>query len=286
MSTHKNVNLFVIADGTDLSLKRVVKTQAIFNGHSTDYGIKIVPKQATIAEGVIDDFEILQSCLKHSTEEGTSEDYVIVVKDTSCSTTSASDLSRTIAWAIKETEQKDGFDIMWLSKWMDDCSKHRIIATDARGMSVVKTSSPYGLQCLLFSPAGVKKMLNLSVPKSNISLSEYLNANVRRNAIKAVALHPSPVKFDTSEAQNSTDEYAKMCECADPKGLVKPQKSSSNLGIFTFILIAILIAASIYILVNFGSKISDAYMKSGGNSVSSPIAKMSPAKSFQSVTTY
>jgi predicted nucleic acid-binding Zn ribbon protein len=151
---------------------------------------------------------------------------------------------------------------MWMSKWMDDCAKHETINTDPRGMSLVVTCAPYGTQCLLFSVSGINKIIDADYPEKDISFSNYLNVGVRNNKLVGIAIHPSPIKFDTNYVRNSSIEYAKSVECADVKGEILTQKKQSNLTFFIMIVVIIVILVAIYVLIKYGSKISDAYERS------------------------
>lgn len=256
------IDVFIYTSGVEGYQNRVSQTQAIFKGYSNSYGIDVTIKAAKVQPDV-SEITTFNECVKQSRPDS----YVLIVKDTSTSTTSATDLFRTISWALDHSlsnsilEDKS-FDVMWLSKWMDDCAKHETIKSDERGMRLVVTSAPYGTQCLLFSRSGIKKIVEAEYPEKDVSFSNYLNSGVRNDKLVGVALHPSPIKFDTKYISDSNLEYAKTSECADVKGSILPQKKQSNIAFFVTIVIAILIVVAIYVLIKYGTLISNAYERS------------------------
>lgn len=231
----------------------VRQAQAIFNGHCSDlevliHIIKCDYKNTTCNGEYLAVAQALHAAKDHS--------YVIVCKDTSVSSISASLLLQHINEVI--TTEKN-FDVMWLAKWLDQCTKlsgKRLVGD--RGMYVADTHSPHGVQCLLFSPEGRVKVLSKENLPHDVSFSHILNRAVAKGTLRAITFQPCPISFDVSRATTPVD-YTKTCECADPPGPIKPDKPGSNIGVFIFIVIGVLIAVMIFLLFRFGNAMSAKY---------------------------
>lgn len=203
------------------------------------------------------DYVMVNEALKRASDDA----YVIICKDTTVSTTKATHLLERLQKVIAVHENgTHRFDVMWLAKWLDNCENQVEIVSlrTERGMSVVETTSPHGIQCLMFSPEGRQKFLNAPpVPKTH-NLSMALNAAVKAGSLKALAFQPSPLHFDVKSHKHPSD-YAKLCECADAPGAVRPEKPGTTLNFFIFIVIAVVVAVVIYGLIHFGYILNNAY---------------------------
>lgn len=190
--------------------------------------------------------------------------YVIVCKDTSISCASSQSILEVINQVIQRdlTSADNSFDLYYLAKWFDECHLYTNKSElDGRGIFVTDTVNPRGTQCIMFSPRGVNKFLKLkrnlkghqlsNVLRNRITSRSTVNHNEADVRFVAVTTFPSQIQFDIR--YNKTDsDYAKTQECAPVSGPHKPEKGSSNIGFFIFIVIAAVIAIAIYCLVQYG----------------------------------
>jgi hypothetical protein len=170
--------------------------------------------------------------------------YCIVVKDTTISSTEA----KTVAEVASTMEQKNNADILYLCKWNDKChlytNKEQVLST---GSMMVKTQSPNGIQCIMFSPNGrdivlgkrnMKNKQKFELHKEKDKDIGYaLNREVLNNNIDASCMVPNLVDYDPTAAKCDKD-YNKSKECEDLSN-----KSTGNTGTSSFwwIIIVILI---------------------------------------------
>lgn len=229
----------------------VVQAQAIFNANNPEATVTISALQYEFDSSSNTEYEGVKAALVAADPNS----YVIVCKDSSVSAISASLLIRRLVEVI----QNESFDIMWLAKWLDQCQKHvgkRLVGE--RGMYVTDTYNPHGIQCLMFSPEGREKFLCREPLKPEMNLSEVLAQAVSVRIFKAITFQPCPISYDISRAEKPVD-YVKTCECADPPGVIKPDRPGSNIGFFIFIAVGVFVAIAIFLLIRFGLYMSMRY---------------------------
>lgn len=231
-----------------------------------------------------DDWIFLKSALKCCHED----EYLILCKDTSVSNASSSTIMKTI-YEIIDNFDNNPWDITYLCKWLDRCDMYsdRYDLSDSNS-KLVRTYSPYGTQCLLISPRGQDKLLDLypflkskkngflsvmesddktsessnkfdvsnsSIERIDATLGIALNQAINTGKLVAMTISPNLINFDPSKASKSAD-YRKTIECRDPPKIYCPDKyTKNNTAFFWFIVIVFVVFLLICILsysINYG----------------------------------
>ena len=148
------------------------------------------------------------------------DSYVLVVKDTSTSEASSDRIADIVTAAISS----GNWDVCYLSNWLDRCDlyseKKPINGTST---TLVKTSSPHGLQAVIFSPAGRDMVLGNqplrdgSTFPDNQKIHSALHNAVLNGQLHATTVRPNLISYDPLAATKPTD-YLKTQECVVPPG--------------------------------------------------------------------
>ena len=181
--------------------------------------------------------------------------FVIFVKSTTVSVLDSNGLIKMIydlcdGYMKSTPEEKTHFDLMYLAKWADRCDLFKPVANVFNPTAtLVETSSPQGLQAVLISPEGLAKLkLKLSQP-IDYPVSVLLSHLVNKGKLKALTTTPNVMEFGSQYATNSSD-YMKSKECSEPPSdNGKPTPKGSNLSLFVFIIIFLVVVAVFYFLV-------------------------------------
>lgn len=175
--------------------------------------------------------------------------YIICAYGGLKTTLSPTDILDSLEFIIKE---KEDLDIFYLSIYADNCLL-RTDETDYKNMTFVRTLSPYGTECILITPKGVKKFLELIQEDHGRGFDFYLNA-ASEKMMNYTSL-PSLVKIDISKMKNEVN-YIKVAECREEIISKRPieltEKPNGNMNFFWFlvILITILFVATMLISVD------------------------------------
>lgn len=194
-------------------------------------------------------------------------DYVIICKDTVVSSMPSDAIYDVLEEAIKrnnDTSNNYEFDMFYLGKWMDRCDQYtNQIDVGNTGLKIVNTISPNGVMCIMFSPKGRKKFLEIYDINTNPILNQtesnkqtlghylhhriglqtnYLNdIPVLQQKFYTITSVPSLINFDISKRKND-NEFIKTVECRNTQQEVKNTSSSqSNMSFFWFVIILIII---------------------------------------------
>ena len=179
--------------------------------------------------------------------------YTLILKDTSVTTTSPDSLEK----IIRATIDIGGWDICYLTRWLDRCDLYRNAVTVDNQMSViVKTLSPNGTQALLFSPKG--KQITIGQRKMNngkyftpinIPLDTKFNEEIQSGNMSALCTTPNQFEFDVFQARSTTD-LAKLSDCRRPENNTNGKESSALPFVWfaVIVIIVIIIAWALYIL--------------------------------------
>jgi hypothetical protein len=180
---------------------------------------------------------------------------VIIVKDTSITHSSP----ERVAEMIEYINSSSQFDVLYLCKWLDRCDlytdKERIMST---GSMVVRTQSPNGIQCIMFTPKGRDILLGKEKMKNGEyfklhkgqDLGYSLNREILNANINAHCIVPNLIDFDPTLAR-ANKEYNKSSSCSDPDiGKTTDTGTSTFWWILFLILLIILIIWGIYKLRN------------------------------------
>lgn len=177
--------------------------------------------------------------------------HCIVVKDTTITSATSKDIGDIVSKFVV----KDDMDISYLCKWMDRCDlyTHREQVLSG-GSMIVKTQSPNGIQCVLFSPhgrdivLGRRKMTDGNIFKllrpHDIGYS--LNKEILNNNISASAVVPNLVDYDPTAAR-CNDDYNKGSECVNPDD--GASEGSSATSFWWILLLIILIIIIVFVVI-------------------------------------
>lgn len=146
--------------------------------------------------------EALRRC-----QEAYSEHYCIILKDSSIPCINRGQLSI----ILKQTINIDNWDICYLCRWLDDCQRCQIVK-ESDQINIIETFSPHGIQSLMFSPLGRRRLLNIDPLRNDeyfspvpCCLDIYLNKLIGKGALRALAYSPNIFSFDPSKIRNDAD---------------------------------------------------------------------------------
>lgn len=146
------------------------------------------------------------------------DSYVLVVKDTSTSVANAQAVKDVVNAAI----QGDGWDVCYLCRWQDDCSKNTDRqAVAGTGASIVRTFAAQGAHAILLSPKGrdillgKQTMRNGKLFSNEGPIAERLATAVAQGNISAICTDPNLISVDVS---STPGESWKKNECKPGTG--------------------------------------------------------------------
>ena len=199
-----------------------------------------------------DDYGVLKILKKSDWAKPT-----IIIKDDSSTLVTSKSMTR----IVKDILRQSGWDLCYLSKWLDRCDLYtgskKIAGLNA---NLVRTSSPHGLQAVVFSPRGkqvilgLSKMINDKYFDPENSLSDSLNKEIEKGAIIALAVTPNVFHYDVTTAKEVSD-LAKTSECRKPSvtGAVEDGESPGTGPLFWFIATIIIVILVLWSLYHLGS---------------------------------
>lgn len=149
-----------------------------------------------------------------------------------------------------------GFDLIYLGKFLDTCSKYSVQSNvgSAPSMNIVSGTDPIGFNAILISPdfagrlqsfinANANKYYSLSYALNDLAISEtYIRYAISPNLFVYNPLYNS---IDESQAYS-----VKTTECEPLNSQINPP-DDSNLMIFWIIIIIIITCLIILFIVNF-----------------------------------
>ncbi len=180
----------------------------------------------------------------------------IIIKDDSSTLVTSKSMTR----IVKDILRQSGWDLCYLSKWLDRCDLYtgskKIAGLNA---NLVRTSSPHGLQAVVFSPRGkqvilgLSKMINREFFDLGGSLSDNLNKEIEKGAIIALAVTPNVFHYDVTTAREVSD-LAKTSECRKPSATAVEEDESPGTGpLFWFIATIIIVILVLWSLYHLGT---------------------------------
>ncbi|CAH6419445.1 Hypothetical protein POVN_LOCUS731 [uncultured virus] len=202
------------------------------------------------------------------------QSYVIICKDTSVSSNTSDAILDALEKAIDSGQQPgNAWDIFYLAAWLDRCDQFsNIREINERGLKIVDTVSPNGVQCIMFSPQGRTKFMQAFDPATNpikdLSLGKVLNSRISsRDAPGAIdttrpaamqrffaaTSTPHLVQFDVTKRKTEA-ELLKATECRSvPSAEPTKTKPSSNMGFFWFIIVVIVVILIAWALIKLAA---------------------------------
>ena len=189
----------------------------------------------------------------------------LYIKDNSVSNISKKKLSRITQSILKQ----NNWDLAYYGYWLDRCDlygRNNFIPylIPKTNSYIVRTTSPNGLQAIMFSPKGrhiilgEKKMSNNKFFVLNTSISNSLKSNIENGNIKALAVTPRVFNYNVL-LSSSVSDLAKMSACRRPQA--KNNSSKSNFineinPLFWFIGIVFLVVLILWSLYYLGKRSS------------------------------
>lgn len=244
---------------TDMTSPRTERVMSLFSNPLFTLGVANVsqPDLLQIPDGLspedaLSNYRILW-CLDDASKNHP-DSYVIVVKDTSTSEASPDRVADIVTAATSSGD----WDVCYLSKWHDRCDlyshKHPINGTST---TIAKTSSPHGLQAVIFSPAGRDMVLGRhplrdgSTFPQNQRIASALHDAILQGKIEATCTVPNLISFDPLAATKSSD-YIKTQECEIPpvneEGKNSLQQTTTSYSWLWWILLVVAILVILYLL--------------------------------------
>lgn len=186
----------------------------------------------------------------------------LVIAKTSISSPSS---STDIASYVTSFSGMIEYDVFYMSKWLDRCDQYEYISSLSPGLRLVRTYNPHGFHALAFNPGGIEKILDRYHPASNpvckIPFGQILNDMISNvhcdfDPLVAVTTTPTMITFDIIECRQNDSDGMRMSECRDIPSPAQPGTSrlSTNLVFFWFLIIAVIVFVTAWVLVKMGMR--------------------------------
>lgn len=138
----------------------------------------------------------------------------IILKDTSITHLSSHKIRIILDTILKILETR-GWDICYLCDWLEDFHQLKVIAKLGHQQILYQTLHPHGVQSVIISSHGRKKILGYQdLTSKGIELG--LNKNIIHQKLKAFTLYPSLFTFNPLCIKRKSD-MAKFCFFVNPK---------------------------------------------------------------------
>lgn len=195
-----------------------------------DENLSIKEALSFAAQGpyVIDDNDNIQ------VQEWWKDHPCIIIKDSSISNISSSDMKIRITTALDKANKADLF---FLCKWNDQCNKYTDVTSNLKW-----SNHPSATQAVMYTPESRNKIINLI---NNIPVGELLNAEISHGKLLATVFVPNIVDFDINLATSNTD-YAKLNECAP---VVNNNAPTNEVTIYIWIAAVVILMVIITIFI-------------------------------------
>lgn len=174
--------------------------------------------------------------------------YILIAYGPLSTTMSTKELYNGMEFLIEQTE----FDLLYLTNYADVC-KLRGDEYSFNFMTFSRSVSPHGTECILISPSGIKRMLELVRATDLRGYDYYLNAS----AEKMLLYVSTPPMMLVDDIQGSSQlRYIKGTICKEKISAEQPpeliKKYTGNMNLFWFFLIIIFILFIAAMLISFG----------------------------------
>jgi hypothetical protein len=180
-------------------------------------------------------------------ENAPHNDYILICYDKMLSHLSSEDLYNCLEYCCSEIN----FDLLFLASWAEhpECISD---IHDYRHIKIMKTLSPHGTSCILFSPTGRRRFLDEIEIDPYRSLTLCLNPQLKK--LQVYSTYPSLVEFDITERESHL-ELIKCCKYREVPSAVRPPKlirrNTTTLSLLWFILVLIIIICITAILLTY-----------------------------------
>jgi hypothetical protein len=147
------------------------------------------------------------------------------------------------------------FDVFYLTIYSDDCPL-RTDENDYENMTFLRTLSPHGTECILISPQGVNKIINMFNGGDGRGFDFYLNSAAEKMMLYTSS--PPMIMVDTSKRSKDT-ELIKASACREiitaERPLFLTKASNGNMNLFWFFLIIVFILFIAVMTLSFNTPI-------------------------------
>lgn len=177
------------------------------------------------------------------------------------------DIYNAIDFAIENIN----FDVLYLTIYSDNCSLHSD-EYSYENMMFHRTISPHGTECVLISPNGVNRILDLIKAEDGRGYDFYLNSAGEKMLLYTA--FPPIMMVDTTK-RTSEVQLIKNTVCREIITAEKPleltKKYTGNMNLFWFFLIVVFILFIAAMLISFGGKTKTLPDVDPGSMVRDPI---------------
>lgn len=228
---------------------QVKRLSNIFRSKLFELNVIIIPNSSVVLSSKFDlESYRLFEILKKSSDNC----YTIFLKDNSITNVDKNGINLIVNSILGQTD----WDLCYLSFWLDRCDLYgrngfEPIKIPKLNSEIVKTSSPNGIQALMFSPHGKKVVLGVEkmknghffIPRSSASNS--FREQIEKGAINALAVLPTIFSFDVLQS-NSVSDLAKLSVCRRPIANLDSSSIPGVTPIFWFIVLVVIIILILY----------------------------------------
>nr|QBK89556.1 MAG: glycosyltransferase family 25 [Pithovirus LCPAC001] len=233
---------------------RVKDLSVLFKSSLFNVHITTIPNSSVVLNS---NFDIESYRLFELLKKSPKKSYVLILKDNSITTSSSHNLDTIVKSIITE----NNWDLCYLSFWLDRCDLYgrnhfNPIKIPGINSYLTKSSSPNGIQALMFSPngkniaLGIIKMRNGQFFTPHSSASNSFRENIEKGAINALVVLPTVFSYDILQSKSVSD-LAKLSMCRRPNVVVNSTNIPGTTPLFWYIaiiVITVLILLSIYYL--------------------------------------
>lgn len=264
---NKIIKVYIFSDENKIEN---ITTTKLFSDKSSD---GLVSASINILNPVVNDYDSDYFLTYTALISSNPEDYVVICKDTAISSSSSQTIFDFMQTIINKniSDSNNSFDICYMGKWMDRCNQYtNITDVNSSGLKTANTISPNGILCLMFSPEGRAKFLEIynintnPIPVqtaiNNQSLGHHLNGKIglktsfsNSKKFYAITTIPSIINFDITK-RKSDDEFIKTVECRNiQKETKNTDVNNSNMMFFWFIIIILIVIFFVWIIFKYSS---------------------------------
>lgn len=215
----------------------------IFSGESTDKKLKCKNVERCKVSNRND---LISNALIKSDENS----YILTAFGPLLTTMKTNEIYDAMQFAINNID----FDVLYLTIYADNCD---FLSDDRSYEKMVfnRTISPHGTECILISPKGVNRILELINEDDGRGYDFYLNAAA--NNMKMYRSYPPIMMVDVSKRHQDV-QLIKGSVCREQITAVSPikltKKYTGNMNLFWFFLIVVFILFLAAMILSFSDK--------------------------------
>lgn len=194
--------------------------------------------------------------------------YILIAFGPLTTVMNTKEIYNSIEFLIEQTP----FDVLYLTNYSDVCSLRSDDYT-FNFMMFQKSASPHGTECILISPEGINRILEIIRGDDCRGYDFYLNSA----AEKMLLYVSTPPMMMVDESKRSSDmQLIKSTVCKEMISAQRPleltKKYSGNMNLFWFFLIVVFILFIAAMLISFGGKQKEAPPSNSEYAIRDPMA--------------